>query len=289
MAVLLAENSDLLTLERMTLKNPHLKVNGVNNQAETIYFNGTTQRLVAKNMDFISRQDTLQLNAYSWFYNTLIAGDVDFIWGSAKAALFENSEIRTVVDSTDASKGGYLVQARVTSPADKGYVFLNSRLTREADVPDGLRRAGAQRGQPGLLRQRGVRQLQAGQARGCRGLVDQSDSESGQCNGYDRLAGIRQHPSGWFRAGDGRPRTCRAHADRSGSRALSLAGSGICSDWLEAAAPDASGRLRDGNVPQAGRRLIESWFEITKPPETRKRRFARSSQRCIMFPVTQFA
>lgn len=135
-AVLLAEQADLLTLERLTLKNSHLKLNGINNQAEVIFFNGTTQRLVARDMNFISRQDTLQLNAYSWFYNTLIAGDVDFIWGSAKAALFENSEIRTVVDSTDASKGGYLVQARVTDAKDPGYVFLNSRLTREAGVPD---------------------------------------------------------------------------------------------------------------------------------------------------------
>lgn len=135
-AVFLAEQSDMLKLERLTLKNPHLKVNGINNQAETIYFNGTTQRLVARNANFISRQDTLQLNGYSWFYDTLIAGDVDFIWGSAKASLFENSEIRTVVDSTDATKGGYLVQARVTDPKDKGYVFLNSRITREAAVPD---------------------------------------------------------------------------------------------------------------------------------------------------------
>jgi pectate lyase len=150
-AVLLAEQSDLLTLERLTLKNSHLKVNGVNNQAEVIFFSGSTQRLVARDMNFISRQDTLQLNAYSWFYNTLIAGDVDFIWGSAKAALFENSEIRTVVDSTDATKGGYLVQARVTDAKDKGYVFLNSRLTREADVPDGSAELARSAGVPSFF------------------------------------------------------------------------------------------------------------------------------------------
>ncbi|MDP5239832.1 pectinesterase family protein [Uliginosibacterium sp. 31-16] len=130
-------NADMLVLDRLTLKNTHLKKVGVNGQAETIYFAGEKERLIAKNANFISRQDTLQLNAYSWFYNTLIAGDVDFIWGSSKAALFENSEIRTVVDSTDATKGGYLVQARVTAAADKGYVFLNSRITREEGVPDG--------------------------------------------------------------------------------------------------------------------------------------------------------
>lgn len=136
-AVFAVSDSDLLTIENLTLKNTHLKKVGVNGQAETIYFAADKERLVAKNANFISRQDTLQLNGYSWFYNTLVAGDVDFIWGSSKAALFENSEIRTVVDSTDATKGGYLVQARVESAEDKGYVFLNSRLTREDGVPDG--------------------------------------------------------------------------------------------------------------------------------------------------------
>lgn len=136
-AVMLVEDSDLLTLRGLTLQNTHIKRNGINNQAETIFFNGDAARLIARDMNFISRQDTLQLNAYSWFYNTLVAGDVDFIWGSPKAALFENSEIRTVVDSSDATKGGYIVQARVLQPSDKGFVFLNSRITREAGVPDG--------------------------------------------------------------------------------------------------------------------------------------------------------
>lgn len=145
-AMFLVETADLLTLDNLTMKNTHLKVNGLSNQAEVIYFNGTTQRLIAKNMNFISRQDTIQVNAYSWFYNTLIAGDVDFIWGSAKAALFENSEIRTVVDSTDATKGGYVIQARVAAASDKGYVFLNSSLTRESGVPDGATALGRSAG-----------------------------------------------------------------------------------------------------------------------------------------------
>lgn len=150
-AVFAVGNADMLTLERLTLKNTHYKKLGVNGQAETIYFAGDKERLVAKNANFISRQDTLQLNAYSWFYDTLVAGDVDFIWGSSKAALFENSEIRTVVDSTDATKGGYLVQARVTKATDKGYVFLNSRLTREADVPDGATVLARSAGSPGFF------------------------------------------------------------------------------------------------------------------------------------------
>lgn len=133
--VLLVEAADLLTLDTLTLKNTHVKT-GAGDQAETIYFN-SNYRMIAKNVDFLSRQDTVLVNGYTWFYNCLIAGDVDFIWGYANAALFENSEIRTIVDNTDATKGGYLVQARSKLAADRGFVFLNSKLTKEAGVPDG--------------------------------------------------------------------------------------------------------------------------------------------------------
>ncbi len=73
-----------------------------------------------------------------------MAGNVDFIWGSSRAALFEESEIRTVGDTTSATSGGYVLQARVPNAADKGFVFLNSSLTHgpgpgplHGDVPDG--------------------------------------------------------------------------------------------------------------------------------------------------------
>lgn len=133
--LLLVEGADMFTLDTLTLKNTHVKT-GAGDQAETIYFN-SNYRMIAKNIDFLSRQDTVLVNGYSWFYNCLIAGDVDFIWGYANAALFESSEIRTIVDNTDATKGGYLVQARSKQATDRGYVFLNSKLTKEAGVPDG--------------------------------------------------------------------------------------------------------------------------------------------------------
>lgn len=125
--VFLVELADMLTLENLTLKNTTIKTSS-GGQAETLYFN-STGRLIAKNADFISEQDTLQLKGYSWFYRTLVAGNVDFIWGSSNVALFEESEIRSLGDSSNANNGGYLVQARVVNAADKGYVFLNSHLT----------------------------------------------------------------------------------------------------------------------------------------------------------------
>ncbi|SDG93484.1 Pectin methylesterase [Vibrio xiamenensis] len=132
-AVFLAENMDMLTLKNLTLKNSHVRSSEYSNQAETIYFN-SSDRLVAINANFISEQDTLQLKGYTWFYNTLVAGNVDFIWGNNTTSVFENSEIRTIGDSksgTDTtSDGGYVLQARTVNADDPGFVFINSEFTQ---------------------------------------------------------------------------------------------------------------------------------------------------------------
>jgi pectate lyase len=129
-SIFLIESADLITLDNFTLLNTHRRT-GAGDQAETIYFNADPGRLVATDMRFASEQDTLQLKGYSWFFNSLIEGNVDFIWGGNRVALFENSEIRTLGDSRGtAASGGYVLQARTVSAADKGFVFLNSSLTQ---------------------------------------------------------------------------------------------------------------------------------------------------------------
>lgn len=131
-SIFLIESADLLTLDNFTLLNTHRRT-GTGDQAETIYFNTDQGRLVATGMRFASEQDTLQLKGYSWFSDTLVEGNVDFIWGGNRVALFEDSEIRTLGDSRSANpSGGYVLQARTVSAADKGFVFLNSRLTQAA-------------------------------------------------------------------------------------------------------------------------------------------------------------
>lgn len=127
-SVILVESTDLLTIDNLTLKNTTLIGNG--GQAEVIYFNSDAGRLAVSNSNFISEQDTVQVKGYSWFYRSLIAGNVDFIWGGNRVALFEESEIRSLGDSRGNGSGGYILQARTVTAADKGFVFLNSRLTR---------------------------------------------------------------------------------------------------------------------------------------------------------------
>ena len=132
-SVFLVETSDLLTFDTVTLKNTYPRASS-GAQAEVIYFNNDTGRLVAKHAAFLSEQDTLQLKGYSWFYQSLVAGNVDFIWGANRVSLFEESEIRTIGDTANpttgcSTSGCYQVQARTVTAADKGFVFLNSTLT----------------------------------------------------------------------------------------------------------------------------------------------------------------
>lgn len=128
-AVFLAEDLDMLTIESLTLRNDSQRRYSRSAQAETIYFNSDAGRLTARNASFFSEQDTLQLKGYAWFYRTLVAGNVDFIWGANRAALFEQSELRTVGDSANPASGGYVVQARTVTADDPGFVFLDSVLT----------------------------------------------------------------------------------------------------------------------------------------------------------------
>jgi pectin methylesterase-like acyl-CoA thioesterase len=142
-AVFLIEGADMLKLSNFTLKNDHVKQTIYANQAETLYFNSATlngSRFVATQMNFISAQDTIQTKGWAWYYQSYIAGDVDFIWGSPFAAMFEQSELHTVFDPTGAAlgpySGGYLFQAR-DAYGYPGFVVLNSSLTADANVPAG--------------------------------------------------------------------------------------------------------------------------------------------------------
>lgn len=128
-ALFLAQDSDMLELRDLTLHNTARRSDGHSAQAETIFFSNDKGRLAVRNARFVSEQDTLQLTGYAWFWRSLIEGNVDFIWGHNRAAVFEESELRTVGDSARQESGGYLVQARTVDAHDPGFVFLRSRLT----------------------------------------------------------------------------------------------------------------------------------------------------------------
>ncbi len=140
-AVFLIEDADLVTIDGLTLRNSALRASPTGGQAEALFFN-SEGRLIVNDASLYSEQDTVQVRGYSWFYRSLIAGNVDYIWGNNRAALFEDSELRTVGDSGNGKSGGYLLQARTLAAQDKGFMFVNSRLTHGPgptgnDVPAG--------------------------------------------------------------------------------------------------------------------------------------------------------
>ena len=122
------ESCDNLTLENLTIENTY-SIPSHKGQAETIYFN-SSYKLTVENCSLISWQDTFLCKGKVWVHNSLIAGHVDYIWGYPEACLFEDCEIRS-------RAGGYLIQARVPKATDKGFVFLNCKLTAESGVKDG--------------------------------------------------------------------------------------------------------------------------------------------------------
>ena len=124
--VILVESCDNLTLENLTVQNTFGEEKG---QAETIYFN-SNGHLTLENCALHSLQDTFLCKGLVYVHNSLIVGHCDFIWGYPKACLFEKCEIR-------AAAPGYIVQARVSSSSDKGFVFLDCDLTAASGVRDG--------------------------------------------------------------------------------------------------------------------------------------------------------
>jgi pectin methylesterase-like acyl-CoA thioesterase len=127
-ALFLVEDADLLQLDTLTIFNTTWNVKTIGGQAEALNF-ASEGRLIAAHSNFISEQDTIQVKGYSWFYQSLIAGTVDFIWGYNRAALFEECEIRSLGNSKGSELGGYVMQARTVGENDPGFVFLNSRFT----------------------------------------------------------------------------------------------------------------------------------------------------------------
>jgi pectin methylesterase-like acyl-CoA thioesterase len=93
----------------------------------------TSDRAVFRRVRFLANQDTLypasKRNPASrqYFVDCYIEGNVDFIFGDAKA-VFENCEIRS-------NRAGYVTaQSKMTADQDSGYVFHHCRLTAEPGV-----------------------------------------------------------------------------------------------------------------------------------------------------------
>mgnify|MGYP002857748641 CR=1 FL=1 len=108
-----------LRLENITIKNlterntQYITTVAPTNasQAEALTFananDSSTYRakaaLAVYNCTFYSHQDTILTSGKNWFYKCHISGDVDFLWGTAEACLFENCTLVNLVYSNETS------------------------------------------------------------------------------------------------------------------------------------------------------------------------------------------
>ncbi len=111
-----------IRLINLTLRNTGQK--SAVGQAETIYFNSDTGKLIAENCSFKSQQDTILTKGYNWFYQCYVEGNTDFIWGYAQTCLFEECKIQALENNGNHS---VIFQARCPQNSI-GYVLLNCEI-----------------------------------------------------------------------------------------------------------------------------------------------------------------
>ena len=122
-----------VTIKNFSIINTHNKSiedgNTMPDVGETMVWSSPTGTLMAKGMHIEGRLNTLSLKGFSWFINSTIIGDTDFIYGDVDTALFENCEIHMKADNR-GDYPGFIIKAQ-TLANKTGFVFLDSTFTAE--------------------------------------------------------------------------------------------------------------------------------------------------------------
>lgn len=125
-ATFIAHNVSGFTFANLTVHNPTPQGG---TQAEALIVSGNSAsaaRNLVTNCRFFSYQDTVQFNKQTYVSDSVIHGDVDFLWGDGPTFL-ENCDIRFL------RTAGYLTQIR-NGTGNHGYVFVNCRFTAPAGL-----------------------------------------------------------------------------------------------------------------------------------------------------------
>jgi pectin methylesterase-like acyl-CoA thioesterase len=115
-------NANDIALDTLTVTNTTPQGGS---QAFALMMETGNKRLVCYNSEISSYQDTILVNTSdntAYFQDSLIQGDVDFIWGGGNC-FFTNSEIRSL-----RATGGYVTQPR-TPANSNGMSFVKCTLT----------------------------------------------------------------------------------------------------------------------------------------------------------------
>lgn len=107
-----------------------------NTQAVALLLDSGSDTFFARDIALLGYQDTLYVNSgRSWFDRSLIAGNVDYIFGKGNA-LFTHSEIKTLERGRANFPHGYITAPSTQISDEYGLTFIHCKLTRAESVPD---------------------------------------------------------------------------------------------------------------------------------------------------------
>jgi pectin methylesterase-like acyl-CoA thioesterase len=118
------DGSNDLVIENITLWNPSPQLSS-NGQSETLRVEGGA-RTIVRNATIKGTQDTLLMSGQVYVVDSIIEGNVDFVWGNG-AVYFDHCELKVV------ARKGYNVQAR-NAVGSIGYVFVDCNLTADSGI-----------------------------------------------------------------------------------------------------------------------------------------------------------
>ncbi|WP_337062108.1 pectinesterase family protein [Kineococcus sp. G2] len=132
-ATVLIKANDVTT-KNLTIENSYVETGESGEQAVALKTTG--DRLVFDNVRLLGDQDTLYANssgegvlARSYYVNSYVEGDVDFIFGRG-TAVFDRSTIHA--SSRGSSNNGYLTAASTDGSLPHGFLITDSTVTSDA-------------------------------------------------------------------------------------------------------------------------------------------------------------
>lgn len=114
--------------ENITFENSYDGTKGGGRQAVAVY--ASAEHVEFHNCRFIGRQDTLYAKDGTQYYkDCYIEGDVDYIFGGARA-VFENCELYSFnIDESDEGKRAYITAPSTPAAQKYGFLFINCKTT----------------------------------------------------------------------------------------------------------------------------------------------------------------
>lgn len=129
-AVYIQSGAVNFTAENLSIENTYQYLGDgtiSNESADALRVDADNSQFI--NVHLIGYQDTLNASInHQYYYQCLIEGNVDFIYGSAQA-LFEDCDL--VFRYNSNKNAGYVTAPKTSENEDYGYIFYNTRITAQ--------------------------------------------------------------------------------------------------------------------------------------------------------------